>query len=288
MVNEEQPLDTLTSEELVARIVAEDAQVAAKVAAERAQIAALAEIVVERIERGGRLIYIGAGTSGRLGLLDAAECPPTFGVDPGQVIGLLAGGAAAVTASLEGAEDDEAAAEYDLAAIGLNQNDVVLGIAASGNTPYVASGLRYARKVGAFPAALTCRLPARIADLAEITIAPLVGPEIIRGSTRMKAGTAQKLVLNTLSTTVMIRLGHVFGHLMVDVQALNAKLRLRVQQIVQEATGLDTEAAQSLLRDADQHAPVAIVMALAHVSADEARQRLAKHGGRVRHAIQKN
>lgn len=288
MVNEEQPLDTLTSEALVARIVAEDAQVAAKVAAERAQIAALADIVVERIERGGRLIYIGAGTSGRLGLLDAAECPPTFGVDPGQVIGLLAGGLAAVLSSQEGAEDDEAAAEHDLAALGLNQNDVVLGIAASGNTPYVASGLRYARTVGAFPAALTCRLPARIADLAEITIAPLVGPEIIRGSTRMKAGTAQKLVLNTLSTTVMIRLGHVFGHLMVDVQALNSKLRLRVQQIVQEATGLDSEAALALLQEADHQAPVAIVMALADVSAEEARQRLAKHGGRVRYAIQKS
>lgn len=288
MPTEELPLDTLSSEEIVARIVAEDAQVAAKVAAERAQIAALADVVVERIERGGRLVYIGAGTSGRLGVLDAAECPPTFGVDPGQVVGLLAGGHAALISSQEGAEDDEAAAERDLTAIELNHNDVLLGIAASGSTPYVAAGLRYARRVGAFPAALTCRMPALIAELADITIAPLVGPEIIRGSTRMKAGTAQKLVLNTLSTTVMIRLGHVFGNLMVDVQPLNAKLRRRVQQIVQEATGLEEQEVLSLLKEANGQAPVAIVMGLAGVSADEARQRLTSSGGRIRPAIQKS
>jgi N-acetylmuramic acid 6-phosphate etherase len=286
MQTQEQPLDTLSSEEIVTRIVAEDAQVAAKVAAERAKIAALADVVVERMERGGRLIYIGAGTSGRLGVLDAAECPPTFGVDPSQVVGLIAGGKDALVASQEGAEDDEAAAEQDLAAIELNANDVVLGIAASGSTPYVAAGLRYARRVGAFPAALTCRMPAPIAELAEITIAPLVGPEIVRGSTRMKAGTAQKLVLNTLSTTVMIRLGHVFGNLMVDVQPLNAKLRRRIQQIVQEATGLDEQSVLSLLKEADGQAPVAIVMGLTGLSADEARQRLAANGGRIRPAIE--
>lgn len=279
------PLDTLTAAEIVARIVAEDATVAARVAAERAQITALAEVVAERIGRGGRLLYVGAGTSGRLGVLDAAECPPTFGVDPGLVVGVIAGGNAALTASQEGAEDDENAAVRDLAALHLSECDVVLGIAASGSTPYVLAALRYARACGAFPAALTCTLPAPLAALADITVAPRVGPEVIRGSTRMKAGTAQKLVLNTLSTTVMILLGHTYGDLMVDVQPLNAKLHRRIHTIVREATSLTDNEVKTLLDAANGEAPVAIVMALASVSAPEARQRLNKTNGRVRAAI---
>lgn len=281
----ERPLDTLTASEIVARIVAEDATVAARVAAERAQIAALAEVAAERIRRGGRLLYVGAGTSGRLGVLDAAECPPTFGIEPGVVVGVIAGGSAALVASQEGAEDDEAAAERDLAALAVGADDVVLGIAASGSTPYVRAALRYARRVGAFPAALSCVLPAPIAELAEITIAPRVGLEIVRGSTRMKAGTAQKLTLNTLSTTVMILLGRTYGNLMVDVQPLNAKLRRRVHAIVAEATGLPADGVAALLQEADGDAPTAIVMALADVSAGEARRRLTAHDGRVRAAI---
>jgi N-acetylmuramic acid 6-phosphate etherase len=278
------PLDTLSAPEIVALIAAEDARVPAAVAAEGPRIALLAEAVAERLRRGGRLVYVGAGTSGRLGVLDAAECPPTFGVPPSLVQGIIAGGPVALVASVEGAEDDEAAAARDLGPLALGANDVVLGIAASGSTPYVLAALRYARVQGALTAGLTCTRPAPIEELAAITIAPLVGPELIRGSTRMKAGTAQKLALNTLSTTVMVLLGKTYGNLMVDVQPLNAKLRRRVRAIVQEATGLPPAEAAALL-EAGGSAPAAIVMALAGVEATEARRRLQASGGRVREAI---
>jgi N-acetylmuramic acid 6-phosphate etherase len=278
------PLDTLSAREIVERVAAADAAVPAAVAAEAPRIAALAEAVAQRIRRGGRLIYVGAGTSGRLGALDAAEIPPTFGVPPGVVLAVLAGGDKALRSSVEGAEDDADAGARALADLGLGDADAVLGIAASGSTPFVLGALRYAREQGALAAGLTCAADTPIAALAEITIAPLVGPEVLRGSTRMKAGTAQKLALNTLSTTVMTLLGHTYGDLMVDVQPLNEKLRRRVRAIVSEATGLDDAAAAALLESAGS-APVAITMALAGVDAAEARRRLVASGGHVRAAI---
>jgi N-acetylmuramic acid 6-phosphate etherase len=278
------PLDTLSAREIVERIAAADATVPAAVATETPRIAALAEAVAERIRRGGRLIYVGAGTSGRLGALDAAEIPPTFGVQPGVVLAVLAGGDAALRSSVEGAEDDADAGAHALAALGLGAADAVVGIAASGSTPFVLGALRYAGERGALVAGLTCAANTPLARLAEITVAPLVGPEVLRGSTRMKAGTAQKLALNALSTTVMTLLGHTYGDLMVDVLPSNAKLRRRVRAIVAEATGLDDAAVSGLLDDAGT-ARVAIVMALADVDAPEARRRLATSGGRVREAI---
>lgn len=278
-------IDLLSTREIVATIAAEDARVAPAVAAEGDAIARLADVVVERMERGGRLIYIGAGTSGRLGVLDAAECPPTFGIDPGVVVGRIAGGAAALTEALESVEDDVALGRQEIAALAVGPDDVVLGIAASGRTPYVLAAIEAARARGAFVAGLACVGRSPLAEAVMLMIAPVVGPEVISGSTRMKAGTAQKLVLNTLSTTVMIRLGKTLGNLMVDVQARNEKLRRRAASIVMTATGVDEAEAQRLLSLTNDEAKPAIVMALAGVDAAEARRRLAASAGRVRQAL---
>lgn len=278
-------IDLLSTREIVATIAAEDARVAPAVAAEGDAIARLADVVVERMERGGRLIYIGAGTSGRLGVLDAAECPPTFGIDPGVVVGRIAGGAAALTEALESVEDDVALGRQEIAALAVGPDDVVLGIAASGRTPYVLAAIEAARARGAFVAGLACVGRSPLAEAVMLMIAPVVGPEVISGSTRMKAGTAQKLVLNTLSTTVMIRLGKTLGNLMVDVQARNEKLRRRAASIVMTATGVDEVEAQRLLSLTNDEAKPAIVMALAGVDAAEARRRLAASAGRVRQAL---
>jgi N-acetylmuramic acid 6-phosphate etherase len=231
------------------------------------------------------LIYAGAGTSGRLGVLDAAECPPTFSAPPGQVVGLIAGGVAALTQSVEEVEDRPEAGARDIAALGVGPGDAVLGIAASGRTPYVLGAVAEARARGAFVAGLACTHPSPLADAVELMIAPIVGPEVIAGSTRMKAGTAQKLVLNTLSTAVMIRLGKTFGNLMVDVRSLNSKLRRRAAGIVATATGLDPNTARALFDAAGGEPKIAIVMALAGVDVDEARRRLAANGGHVRAAL---
>lgn len=278
-------IDLLSTREIVATIAAEDARVAPAVAAEGDAIARLADVVVERMERGGRLIYIGAGTSGRLGVLDAAECPPTFGIDPGVVVGRIAGGAAALTEALESVEDDAELGRQEIAALAVGPDDVVLGIAASGRTPYVLAAIEAARARGAFVAGLACVGRSPLAEAVMLMIAPVVGPEVISGSTRMKAGTAQKLVLNTLSTTVMIRLGKTLGNLMVDVQARNEKLRRRAASIVMTATGVDEAEAQRLLSLTNDEAKPAIVMALAGVDAAEARRRLAASAGRVRQAL---
>jgi N-acetylmuramic acid 6-phosphate etherase len=278
-------IDLLSTREIVATIAAEDARVAPAVAAEGERIAQLADVVAERMQRGGRLIYIGAGTSGRLGVLDAAECPPTFGIDPGLVVGQIAGGAAALTEALEAVEDDAELGRHDLAALAVGPDDVALGIAASGRTPYVLGAIELARERGAFTAGLACTHPSPLAEAVALMIAPIVGPEVISGSTRMKAGTAQKLALNALSTTVMIRLGKTFGNLMVDVQPRNEKLRRRAASIVATATGVDLTEAQRLLAMTDYEAKPAIVMALAGVDAAEARRRLAASAGRVRQAL---
>jgi len=278
-------IDTLGTREIVAAIQAEDATVAAAVTAVGDAIAQLVDVATERMQRGGRLIYVGAGTSGRLGVLDAAECPPTFRTYPGQVIGLIAGGAAALTQAIEGIEDDAERGRDDLAGIGVEANDTVLGIAASGRTPYVLGALAEARARGAFVAGLACTHPSALGQAVDLMIAPIVGPEVIAGSTRMKAGTAQKLVLNTLSTAIMIRLGKTFGNLMVDVQPLNEKLRQRTVQIVTAATGLGADEARALLARANGQPKTAIVMALANVDAQEADRRLRESGGHVRAAL---
>ena len=278
-------IDTLATREIVGLIAAEDAKVAPAVAAVGDAIARLAEIVAERIGRGGRLIYIGAGTSGRLGVLDAAECPPTFGVDSSLVVGLIAGGATALTEAIEAVEDDVALGANHIAGRDVGPDDVVLGIAASGRTPYVLGGIAEARNRGAFVAGLACAESSPLEQAVDLMIAPIVGPEVISGSTRMKAGTAQKLVLNTLSTTVMIRLGKTFGNLMVDVQPTNEKLRWRAAGIVATATGLPFDEAQRLLEAASYEAKTAVVMALANVDAEAARRRLAVSAGHVRQAL---
>ncbi len=278
-------IDTLPTRAIVAAIAAEDARVAPAVAAVGDVIALLADIVVERMRRGGRLIYAGAGTSGRLGALDAAECPPTFGTDPAQVLALIAGGPAALTRAIEGAEDSAEQGARDVAGLSVGAEDVLLGIAASGGTPYVLGALAEARRRGVFTAGLVCTDPSPLADAVDLVIAPIVGHEVIAGSTRLKAGTAQKLVLNALSTTVMIRLGKTFGNLMVDLRPTNVKLRRRAVRIVVAATGLEPDAAQRLLDASGGEVKTAIVVELAGVDADEARRRLVASEGFVRRAL---
>lgn len=278
-------LDEVPTLELVRLMNAEDARVAAAVAAELPRIAEAIDRVAERLRAGGRLIYVGAGTSGRLGMLDAAECPPTFGTSPSQVLGLIAGGEPALTRSVEGAEDDPAAGARDVAAVAVAPGDAVVGIAASGRTPYVLGALEAARQRGALTISLACSRPSPLEALAEITIAPLVGPEVIAGSTRLKAGTAQKMVLNMLSTGVMVRLGKTLGNLMVDVQPLNAKLRERARRIVAEATGLGPDEAARLLTQCGGEVKTAIVAALGGLAPAAARARLSAAAGQVRAAL---
>ncbi|GAB4439321.1 MAG: N-acetylmuramic acid 6-phosphate etherase [Chloroflexi bacterium OHK40] len=277
-------IDSLSAAEIVALINAEDRKVAEAVAAVGGAIATLAELTAERIRRGGRLIYIGAGTSGRLGVLDAAECPPTFSTPPELVLGLIAGGPRALTSAVEAVEDDPASGAADIAAAGVGSADVVVGLAASGRTPYVLGAVAEARRRGAFAAGVACSHPSPLGDAVELIIAPIVGPEVIAGSTRMKAGTAEKLVLNTLSTCVMVLLGKTYGNLMVDLQPLNEKLRRRAVGIVASATGLGQEQARAALAVAGD-VKTAIVMVLAGIDRDEARRRLAASGGHVRPAL---
>ncbi|MEM8532937.1 MAG: N-acetylmuramic acid 6-phosphate etherase [Chloroflexota bacterium] len=283
-----QNIDTLPTRAIVAAIAAEDMQVAPAVAAVGDAIAHLADVVVERMRRGGRLIYIGAGTSGRLGTLDAAELPPTFSADPSRVIALIAGGSDALVRAVEAVEDNQEQIKQDLAAVNVGPDDVVVGLAASGRTPYVVSGVAEAKRHGAFVAGIACTTPSPLEDEVELMITPVVGPEVVTGSTRMKAGTAQKLVLNTLSTTVMIQMGKTFGNLMVDLQPKNEKLRRRMINIVMTATGVDREEAQHLLNEAGDETKTAIVMVLAGIDANTARHRLAKNNGRVRDALHTN
>ncbi|MBF6064026.1 N-acetylmuramic acid 6-phosphate etherase [Nocardia terpenica] len=278
-------LDTMPVEELLRIMNAEDALVAPAVAPTVPDIARAVELIVAARARGGRLIYVGAGTSGRLGVLDAAECPPTFGTDPSEVVGLIAGGAQALTHSVEGAEDDPDRAAIDLAAVGLIAADVVVALAASGRTPYAIGALRYARSIGAGTVAVSCNRDAELTACADIGIEIDTGPEILTGSTRLKAGTAQKLVCNMLSTAVMVRSGKVYGNLMVDMVPSNSKLVDRARRIVAQATGVDCATAAALLDAADGHPKTAIVMHLVGVDATQARHLLAGAGGFVRRAV---
>jgi N-acetylmuramic acid 6-phosphate etherase len=278
-------IDRMTPLELARVINEADASVAPAVAAQLPQIAAAIAAITDRLAAGGRLIYIGAGTSGRLGVLDASECPPTFNTPPGQVVGWIAGGPAALTTSIEAVEDDPDLGRADAAELQVGAGDALIGIAASGRTPYVLGALTYAREVGALTIALACNADPPIGRPAEITIAVETGPEIVSGSTRLKAGTAQKMVLNMLSTGVMIRLGKTYGNLMVDVQLTNAKLRRRAVAILETVTGLSTEDATALLADAGD-TKTAIVAALAGVPPAAARERLRAAEGVVRRALE--
>jgi N-acetylmuramic acid 6-phosphate etherase len=263
----------------------EDRKVAVLVGHEIPAIARAVDAVVRSIRNGGRLIYVGAGTSGRLAVLDAAECPPTFGVSPDVVQALIAGGRRAVTGAVEGAEDSVTNGARDLRAKKLNRNDVVLGIAASGTTPYVIGALTFARKRGAATVALVSNRRSPMARLAQIVIAPEVGPEVLTGSTRLKAGTSHKMVLNMLSTAAMVRLGHVYENLMIDVRLTNQKLRDRGLRILAEASGKDLPTAEHALRQSRHDVRTALVMLRLGLDAKRARARLAAAKGNLRQAL---
>lgn len=277
-------LDGRPTIDLVAVMAADQSDVARAVAAAADQIATAVDAIVPRLRAGGRLIYVGAGTAGRLGLLDAVECPPTFNTD--QVLGVLAGGERASTVSAEAVEDDDAAGARDLAGVGVSATDAVVGIAASGRTPYTLGAVAAARREGAATVGVSCNPEAELSRLVDYPIEVVVGPELITGSTRLKAGSAQKLVLNTLSTLTMVRLGKTFGDLMVDVRATNVKLRRRAHSIVIAATGASPRAAEQALSAAGGSVKTAIVMLLGEVSVEEANRRLTTHDGFVLAAVE--
>ncbi|WP_393965694.1 N-acetylmuramic acid 6-phosphate etherase [Exiguobacterium sp. S22-S28] len=278
-------LDDMSVEDMLTVMNAEDQTVAAVIQQEIPVIKRVVDRVIQSFQAGGRLIYIGAGTSGRLGVLDAAECVPTFGVSPDMVVGLIAGGERALIKAVEGAEDSKTLAVEDLQTLQLTANDTVIGIAASGRTPYVIGGLDYAREVGATTAALSCNKQAAISEHADFRIEVETGPEVLTGSTRLKAGTAQKLVLNMISTAAMIGVGKVYQNLMVDVQSTNEKLEIRAKRMIVEATGVDLETAARYFTSANGHVKTAIVMILADVSYTEAVERLQRAHGFVRDAL---
>ena len=279
-------IDQLDTVEVVDLINAEDRMVAEAVGEERVEIAHAVDLVVESFSKGGRLLYVGAGTSGRLGVLDAAEMPPTYGTDPALVQGLIAGGYAALVRAQEGAEDHAEDGARDLEERGVGPADFVLGIATSGTTPYVHGALRRARELGARTGFLLCTYPSEeLLALHDVVIAPLVGPEVITGSTRMKAGTATKMVLNTITTAAMVRQGKVFGNLMVDLQVTCEKLRDRGERILIETLGIDRPEAAKLLEAAGGHVKTAIVMGKLGVDRDDARARLNAAGGLIARVV---
>lgn len=279
-------LDLLTPLELVRLMQREDSAVPAAVAREEEAIARAITIIADRLRRGGRLVYIGAGTSGRLGVLDASECPPTFRSPPEQVIGVIAGGTEALTRAIEGAEDNREQGAVDLAERHVGPLDVVVGIATSGRTPYVLGGLEYARSQGAFAIGLACNADSQLVAVSDLMITPIVGPEILAGSTRLKAGTATKLVLNMLSTGAMVQLGKTFGNRMVDLRATNSKLTERSRRMVMDLTGLDAGRAQELLDRCDGEVKTAVLAARCQLAPAAARAQLAQVGGRLRAALE--
>lgn len=280
-----QALDTMTIREFLTVMNDEDHRVPDAVKAAIPAIERAVEVIAGRLREGGRLIYLGAGTSGRLGVLDAAECPPTFGTDPGLVIGLIAGGEPALTTAIEGAEDSPQLAVDDLVSIRLSAADAVVGLAASGRTPYVIGGLDHARSVGAATISVACNPDAPVSRHAEVAIEVDNGPEVLTGSTRLKAGTSQKLVLNMISTAAMVQLGKVYGNLMVDVRPTNEKLLDRALRIIVDATGCDQTTARAAFLEAGGHAKTAIVAILTGVDAPTAHARLTAAQGFVRHAV---
>ncbi len=278
-------LDEMSIKEVLQSMNEEDRTVALAVEKEIEQIEKVVQIVIKSFEEEGRLIYIGAGTSGRLGILDAVECPPTFGTDDTMVQGFIAGGLKAFTKAVEGAEDREELAEEDLKSIGLNEKDTVIGIAASGRTPYVIGGLKYAGSVGASTASISCNKHAEISKYAKLNVEVETGAEILTGSTRLKAGTAQKLVLNMISTASMIGVGKVYKNLMVDVQSTNEKLVERSKRIIMEATGISYEVAAEYYEKAERNVKAAIVMVLLQCEHGEALEKLKCTKGFVKKAL---
>ena len=278
-------IESRSTAEILQIINQEDAKVAAAVAAEIPKIAAAVDAVVEAIGNGGRLFYIGAGTSGRLAVLDAAECPPTFHVSPEMVQGIMAGGEAALGRATEANEDDPAGGKHDLLARGFAPRDALIGIAASGRTPYVLGAVAAAGDLGALTIGISCTPDSELSRAVKIAITPLAGPEVIAGSTRMKAGTATKLVLNMISTSVMIRLGYVYGNLMVNVEPKNSKLEDRAKRIIAESAEVSYEQAGDLLRKSAGNVKVAIVMSRLAMDRMAAEARLAAAGGRIAQAL---
>lgn len=274
-------IDVVSTLEMIRMINNEDKKVAYAVEQEVDHIASAVDLIAEQLKIGGRLIYCGCGTSGRLGVLDAVECPPTYSTDPDQVIGLLAGGYNAMFRAVEGAEDDFSQGAEDLKNINFSDKDVLVGIAASGRTPYVLGAMEYAKQIGAHVLGVACCKDSDVEHAAEIAIIPTPGPEVIAGSTRMKSATAQKMVLNMLSTGAMIRLGKVYGNLMVDVKPSNNKLIHRCRRIVSEAVGVTEEEANEVLEQCEYHPKIAIVMLLCNVSAEEAQELLDRNDGKI-------
>ncbi len=279
-------IDRLKTKEFVQLVHQEDYGAFAAVGAAAEEIATCIDVAAKKMSLGGRLIYIGAGTSGRLGVLDASECPPTYGVSPEVVVGLIAGGDTALRTAVEGAEDSSSLAGEDLMAIQLTEHDIVCGIAASGRTPYVIGGLRFAQNIQATTFAISCVEGSEISALADYSIELLVGPEVITGSTRMKAGTATKLVLNTLTTGIMVQLGKVYSNLMINMQASNEKLIHRARQIVCWACDVDERTSEDYLQACDYHVPTAIVMHICDLNASESRILLEQYDGNIQ-AIQR-
>jgi N-acetylmuramic acid 6-phosphate etherase len=279
-------IDSKSIPEILEIINTEDKKIPFAVERELPYIAKAVELVVEAFKNGGRLIYLGAGTSGRLGILDASECPPTFGTPPEMVQGLIAGGDAAIRKAVEGAEDYEENGAQDVIKANVNSNDVVCGIAASKRTPYVIGAVKKAKELGAKTLFITC-VPRDTFDVpsVDVPICPYVGPEVVMGSTRMKSGTAQKLVLNMITTVSMIRLGKVYENMMIDLQMTNKKLVERSKRVVMTVTNIDYDSAEKVLEEAGGHVKTALVMILANVNAEEAGKRLQKSDGFVRYAI---
>lgn len=278
-------LDVMTPLEIARAMNDEDAHAVAAVRAVLPQVAEAIDYARTTLEHGGRIVYVGAGTSGRLGVLDAAECPPTFGATDDQVIGILAGGRQAMFSAVEGAEDSLTLCEEDLRSIGLTSRDLVVGLAASGRTPYVVGGLRYASSIGCTTVAIACVADSVIGREATLAIEPMTGPEVLSGSTRLKAGTAEKMILNMISTGAMVGIGKAYQNLMVDVRPSNEKLRARAVAIVRDACGCTNAQASQALAEASGEAKVAIVMLALDVSADEAARTLKAASGRVRDAL---
>ncbi|ENM5744907.1 N-acetylmuramic acid 6-phosphate etherase [Vibrio mimicus] len=281
-------IDLLSSQEIVERLNQQDKQVPLAVEAVLPQIAQAVDKITAAFKQGGRLIYLGAGTSGRLGVLDASECPPTFGVCDQMVIGLIAGGKEAMFTAQEGAEDNATLGTHDLQQIHFSSKDVLVGIAASGRTPYVIGALEYANDLGATTIALSCNPDSPIAEIAQIAISPVVGPEALTGSTRLKSGTAQKLVLNMLTTASMIRLGKSYQNLMVDVRATNRKLIARAVRIVMQATDCQREEAEALLKESHNNAKLAILMHLTGMNYEQATAKLSQSDGFLRRAMEEH
>jgi len=278
-------LDEMTTLEMVATFNHEDSKVPEAIRAVLPEVAQAVDMAAASFKAGGRLIYLGAGTSGRLGVLDASECPPTFGVPHGLVVGLIAGGPGALLKAVEGAEDSQELGVTDLKNLQITPADTIVGLAASGRTPYVIGALRYARELGCATVAISCNPDSPIAHEAQVAISPVVGPEALTGSTRLKSGTAQKLVLNMISTGAMVKNGKVYQNLMVDVKATNVKLVDRACRIVVEATGAARSDAEAALSQTDFEVKPAILMILANISAQEAIQRLTAHHGFLRAAL---